>query len=92
MASAVLPENLRIVRRRQCVASDGISALATRPSILDYNLRGDLWIAIGPPNSLTLFVGKQPLVRLAGTHLDYFALNGRLLELRQGKPRKRCRK
>jgi len=91
MASAILSENLRIVRRCQCLTSDVISVLPTRPSILDYNLRGDLWIAFGPSSSLTLFLGKQPLVRLAGTRLDSVALNSRLLELRQGKPRRNCR-
>ena len=89
MASALLVENLRIVRRRQCTTAIHFPP-PTRPSILD-PMRGDCWIGPGKSDSLTLFVGKQPLVSLGGTLLDWMALNSRLLELRQGRPRKKCR-
>jgi hypothetical protein len=89
MASAILAENLRIVRR-QCLTASFDLPPPTRPSILD-PMRGDCWIGLGKANSLTLFVGKQPLVYLAGTRLDWMALNSRLLELRQGRPRNKCR-
>lgn len=90
MAGAILVENLRIVRRRQCLTPVIDFPPPIRPSILD-PIRGDCWISLGKPGSLTLFVGKQPLVSLAGTRLDWMALNSRLAGLRQGRPRKKCR-
>jgi hypothetical protein len=89
MASAILADNLRIVRRRQCVITE--CDLPTRPSILDSNVRGDVWIAFQQPDFLTLFHGKQRLVTFAGTRMDSVALNSRLFDLRQARPRKKCR-
>ncbi|HMF16406.1 MAG TPA: hypothetical protein VKE98_04330 [Gemmataceae bacterium] len=89
MASAILADNLRILRRRQCLTDCNFPS---RPSILDSNFRGDIWIAFQDPDFLTLFHGKQRLVTFAGTRMDCVALNSRLFELRQAKPRKKCRR
>ena len=91
MASAILAEHFRIVRRRQC-HSDFNFPYPDRPSILDCNLRGDAWITFQPPDFLTLFHGKQRLVTFAGTRMDSVALNSRLFELRHAKPRKKFRR
>jgi len=90
MASAILADNLRIVRRRQCLTTE--CNFPSRPSILDSNFRGDIWIAFQQPDFLTLFHGKQRLVTFAGTRMDSVALNSRLFELRHAKPRKKCRR
>jgi hypothetical protein len=87
MASAILAENLRIVRRRPCLGQECNSS--PRPSILDCNAGGDPWIGLGRPDCLTLFLGSQPIVSFAGTALDWMSLNSRLQELRQGKPRRK---
>jgi hypothetical protein len=91
MASAILAEHFRIVRRRQC-HSDFNFPYPDRPSILDCNLRGDAWITFQQPDFLTLFLGRKRLINLAGTRMDQVALNSRLFELRQAKPRKHCRR
>ena len=62
----------------------------TRPSILNPCLDGEPWIDHCPcAEKMILFVDNHPIAVIAGSQLEYTALNMRLNQLRHREPRRR---
>jgi hypothetical protein len=90
-ATLVQPEpRLRIVSRRSSCKTVRVSIRPTRPSLLDYRLRGDAWVVALGGHTAGVFFDCCRLLTVGAVPLDWAALNSRLHALRHRQPRRRC--
>jgi len=90
-ATLVQPEpRLRIVSRRSSGKTVTVSIRPTRPSLLDYRLRGDAWVVALDGHSAGVFFDSCQMLTVGAVSLDAAALNTRLHALRHRPPRRRC--
>ena len=84
MPTATQPTRLRIVRcRPECSKAQTFS----RPSLLDWQLRGDISVLKRGPRLYGVCVNNYPLAFVSATRLDLPSLNQQVWHLRHRWPR-----
>ena len=86
MPSAMVPQRLRIVRRK--CTQPRVRLDQVRPSVLEPGLRGDLWLVPIAAEMLALRCNYHTLAHLDGLPFDASSLNDQLYRLRHRFPRK----
>jgi hypothetical protein len=73
---------IRIVSRKRLSPGAAFPVRTSRPSVFDFRIRGDIWLAGGGEGPFALTLDHHALAQVAGTRLDRFSLNHLLFVLR----------